>query len=141
MEDIIKSLKGVIKMKLLDFEFENKKYCIVKQDNYNFCVLEYLPIVKEVVVNGKIYTNEFKAPYQYYGTLEYAIRKAFRILRRDYIPKEKFSLFCPTYDSLKSIFKLRPSDINTDNVTEVRELLLKVTGLDEVFPEDIILVS
>lgn len=113
-------------MKLLNFEHDSKKYCLVKQDSNNFCVLEYLPKPKEIVINGKVSVNEFYPPLQYYGSLEYALRKLFRVLGKDYIKKEDYSLFCTSYTPLKSIFELKPYEVTADNVVEVRELIKKV---------------
>lgn len=119
-------------MKLLDFETDNKKYCLVKLDNHNFSVREYLQVPKEINYKDKISITEFKAPSQYFGTLEYALRKAFSLLRKDYIPKEKFSLFYPTYDPSKSIFELKAYEVNANNLDEIRELIEKAISFNEL---------
>lgn len=113
-------------MKLFEFETNKQKYCLTKLDNQNFSIREYLLEPKEILVNGKISMQEFKAPDNYFGTLEYAIKKAFKILDKDYINKKDYGLFCPTNDSLKSIFEIKPGEVNQDNVNEIKEVISKV---------------
>ena len=112
-------------MKLINFEDNDKKYCLMKLDNYNFCVREYLKQPKEVLINGKISILDLKAPDNYFGTLEYATKKAFKILNKQFINKNEFGLFCPTYDPLKSVFEIKPSQVNQNNVNDVIEQLEK----------------
>lgn len=113
-------------MKLFDFEMNNQKYCLMKLDNYNFTIREYLLEPKEISIGGIISIQEFKAPDNYFGSLEYALRKAFKILGKQFINKKEFGLFCPTYDSLKSIFEIKPREVNQDNVDDIKVQIEKV---------------
>jgi hypothetical protein len=113
-------------MKLFEFQTDKQKYCLTKLDNYNFSIREYLLEQKEIINDGKVLVTEFKAPSVYFGTLEYALKKAFKNLDKQFINKNEYGLFCPTYDSLKSIFELKPYEINESNLSDIREVINKV---------------
>lgn len=110
-------------MKLFDFNSKQKKYCIVKLDSYNFSVREYLDTPQERTMAGKISEVEFKPTECYFGSLEYALRKAFLLIGRDFIDKKEFICFNLSYDPLKSIFDLKPRDIDVNNLDEVKILV------------------
>lgn len=118
-------------MKLLDFNVSDKRYCLLKLDNHNFSVREYLSQSKEIVIKRKVSFQEFKAPSNYYGTLEYALRKAFHMLGREFISKKEFELFTLPLQPLKTVFELKPHDIKLDNVDEVREMISKVMDYEK----------
>lgn len=102
-------------MTLYLFENHNKHYSIIKEDNYNFTIRESYLLGSE---------QKYKNPLGYYGTLEYALRKAFFLLDRDYINQNEFLASTPTYDPL--FFKFKPQEIFENNIGKIREIINEV---------------
>ena len=112
-------------MKIIDFKIENKKYCFEKLDNHNFSIREYLDEPREIVLKGGVYIQEFKTPDNFFGTMEYAVRKAFKLLGKPFINKNEFSLYSLSYKPKNTLFDLRPYDVNDKNIDEVKKLIEK----------------
>ncbi len=116
-------------MKIYNFKVNSKQYCLMKMDNHNFTVREYLnkPVIN--IVNDKEVTNEFKPAYCYFGTLEYATRKAFLLLGIPFIELKEINSICTTHKARNGILELKPSDVTEDNISDVRECIEKLIRL------------
>jgi hypothetical protein len=118
--------KGQNKMKIIDFKTKEKSYCLEKLDIHNFSLREYLNEPKKSIFKGKEFISEFKQSDNFFGTLEYALKKAFKILGKDlYSFDIKSSIYTiPTLN--KSIFELTPNELEENNLDEVKMILKKL---------------
>jgi len=113
-------------MKIIDFKTKEKSYCLEKLDIHNFSLREYLNEPKKSIFKGKEFISEFKQSDNFFGTLEYALKKAFKILGKDlYSFDIKSSIYTiPTLN--KSIFELTPNELEENNLDEVKMILKKL---------------